>query len=204
MKNFIKTLGMALALIVQPVYAVPTLFFDGDMSYGASSGALSVVSVLTATQEINPSPELMGSSLTFSTSLTGVNVSSSIRTIGLFSSGTGDNISVTDGDSNNLLFGEFTSLSIMGRNNRSSGRITGTMSATTGLLESYFGEGQLIALVFNIDSVFSADMFDNSFAGNVDGRIVGQTLPVPAPGIFTLFWFGLILMGIKRIHARHI
>ena len=204
MKNFIKNLGLALVLIAQPAYALPTLFFDGDISYAASSGELSVSSVLTATQEITPSLELAGSSLTFSASLSSVDVSSSFVTIGLFTGEPGDGISLIDGDSNNLLFGEFTSLSIMGRNNRSSGRITGTMSATTGLLESYFGEGQLIALVFNIDSVFSADMFDNSFAGNVDGRIVGQTLPVPAPGIFTLFWFGLILMGIKRIHARHI
>ena len=204
MKNFIKTLGMALALIVQPVYAVPTLFFDGDMSYGASSGALSVVSVLTATQEINPSPELMGSSLTFSTSLTGVNVSSSIRTIGLFSSGTGDNISVTDGDSNNLLFGEFTSLTMMGRNGKDLGRITGTINATGGLLESYFGEGQLIALVFNIDTVFSANMFNNSFVGNIDGRIEGETQTLPAPDILTLLGFGLILMGIRKKYARHI
>ena len=204
MKNFIKNLGLALVLIAQPAYALPTLFFDGDISYAASSGELSVSSVLTATQEITPSLELAGSSLTFSASLSSVDVSSSFVTIGLFTGEPGDGISLIDGDSNNLLFGEFTSLSIMGRNNRSSGRITGTMSATTGLLESYFGEGQLIALVFNIDSVFSADMFDNSFAGNVDGRIVGHTLPVPAPGIFTLFWFGLILMGIKRIHARHI
>jgi len=204
MKHFIKIFGIALVLITQPVYALPTLFFDGDMSFDATSGGLSVTSVLTATQEITPSPELAGSSLTFSALLSGVDVSSSIATIGLFAGGPGDDISVIDGDFNNLLFGEFTSLSMMGRNGRDSGRITGTMNATGGLLESYFGEGQLIALVFNIDTVFSASMFDNSFAGNIDGRIEGEAQTVPAPGILALLGLGLILMSIRKTNARHI
>jgi len=203
-KGFTKIFGLIIALAASSAQALPTLYFDGDISYSSSSGELSVVSVLTATQEIFPSPELVGSSLDFSASLSSVDVSSSIRTIGQFSGGPGDDISVIDGDSNNLLFGEFTSLTMMGRNGKDSGRITGTMNATDGSLQSYFGQGQLIALVFNMNTVFSADMFNNSFTGNIDGRIEGEARPVPAPGVLALLGFGLIFMGIIRTHSRHL
>ena len=216
MKNLIKSLGLALVLLAQSAYAVPTLFFDGDITFtssdpgislqnAASSGSLgklSVTAVLSATQEIDPAPQLIGSSLTFSAFLTEVDISSSSITIGLFAGGAGYGITVVDGNSNNLLLGDFDNLEVLGRNGRDSGRVTGVMNATDGLLADMFGAGQLIALVFNIDTFFGADMFDSSFSGKIDGRIEGEARAVPAPGILTLLGLGLALMGvIRRKHA---
>lgn len=212
MKNFIKSLGFALALLAQPAHAVPTLFFDGDITFTSSDpgiglqsttsmgslGQLSVTAVLTATQEIDPIPELMGSSLTFSAFLTEVDTSSSSITIGLFAGGAGYDFTVIDGNSNDLLLGDFDSMEMLGRNGRDSGRVEGVMSTTDGLLADMFGAGQLIALVFNIDTFFGADMFDSSFSGNIDGRIEGEAPAVPAPGVLVLLSFGLVLMGVIR------
>ncbi len=84
MRNVIKSLGLILALLSQSAHAVPTLFFDGDLTYVASTGGLSVTAVLSASQEIDPAPQLMGSSMTFSATLDSVDTSNSFVTIGSF------------------------------------------------------------------------------------------------------------------------
>lgn len=197
MKNILKAFGLALALITTSAHAIPTLFFDGDMSYSASTGGFSVTSVLTATEDISPAPELIGSELTFSAVLGSVIADTRVTT-GLFDGVIGNDIQVTDGDLNDLLVGEFLDLEMMGRNGRDSGMVSGTVNATGGSLAEMFGAGNLIALQFNLSTVFSADMYDTDFVGHIDGRIEGESVPVPEPNILALFGFGLLLVGFAR------
>jgi len=195
MKNLIKGIGLALALITTSAHAIPTLFFDGDITYSASTGELSVTSVLTATEDVSPAPELVGSELTFSAVLDTIIAETSVTT-GIFDGVIGDDIQVTDGDLNSLLVGEFLDLEMMGRNGRDAGIVSGTVNATGGSLAEMFGAGNLIALQFNLSTVFSADMFDTDFIGSIDGRVEGEA--VPEPNVLALFGFGLVLMGLIR------
>ena len=43
MKTMIKSLGLALTLLAQTAYAVPTLFFDGNITYETRGGACPIL-----------------------------------------------------------------------------------------------------------------------------------------------------------------
>jgi hypothetical protein len=146
-------------------------------------------------------PELLGSSLSFSAFLSGTDTSNSRISIGLFDTA---NISITDGDTNNLLMGSFSDLKMFGRNGRSSGRVSGTVNATGGLLADMFGVGILSALEFNLSPAFSASMFDADFTGRVDGRLEGEVVAVPEPSILALLGLGLALISIPRFKSMQV
>ena len=195
MKNIIKGFGLVLAMVASSAHAIPTLFFDGDISFDATSGLLSVTSVLTATQDIAPAPELLGSSLDFTALFSSVDDSSSLFTAGIFGTTAGTDLTVIDGDSNTLLTGDFSSLILKGRNGLDSGLVKGTLDATGGSLQDEFGIGNLVALQFNLTTSFSVEMFANDFAGGIDGRIEGEAVEVPEPATPALLALGMLFIG---------
>lgn len=203
MKNLMKGFGFALAMMASSAQAIPTLFFDGDIDYSASTGLLSVDSVLTATADVMPAPALLGSSLNFSVLYNGTNAANSFYTVGLFGTSGGTDLTVLDGASNTLLTGNFDSFKMLGGNGFSSGLIIGTLSANGGDLQTAFGLGNLIALEFNLTTTFSATMFDNSFSGRIDGRIEGETVNVPEPGVSALLALGVLFIGFFNRAGRH-
>ncbi|MDT8281324.1 MAG: PEP-CTERM sorting domain-containing protein [Gammaproteobacteria bacterium] len=197
MKNIIKGFGLALALVTSSVHAIPTLLFDGDINYTAD-GWLTVTSELTGAIDVAPTiPTLLGSSLNFSVFLNSVDATNTRVTVGYFGTGAGTDLSVIDGGvtSNTLLTGNFNTLSVTGSNGRSSGLVEGTLNADGGALQSLFGIGNLIALQFNLNTVFSADMFDSSFYGAIDGRLEGEAVNVPEPSIPALLALGILFIG---------
>lgn len=198
MKNVMKGLIFSLTMVVSSAQAIPTLFFDGDITFNVSTGELLVTSTLTDTADINPTPELLNSRLTFSASF--VTSTSSTFTVGLFNGVDGNDFSVIGGDSTSLLIGEFSSLEMLGRNGSDSGRVTGVVNAKDGSLADMFGAGNLFALELNLSTVFSADMFNTDFNGKIDGRIEG--VAVPEPGILAMLGLGLALMGFINIRTK--
>lgn len=199
MKNILKGFIFALAMVASSAQAIPTLFFDGNITFNASTGVLSVTSTLVDTIDINPTPELLNSSLTFSASFL-TSTSSTYATVGQFSGIDGDDLSVIGGDLSSLLIGEFSSLTIGGVNGNDFGRVSGVVNATGGSLEAMFGAGNLFALELNLSTAFGADMFDADFNGNIDGRIEG--VAVPEPGILAILGLGLALMGFINIRTK--
>ena len=200
MKKIIKGFGVTLALVASSAYAVPTLFFDGDISY--RGGLLNVDSVLTATQDVAPAPELVDSIFDFTAELTSVDASSSFLTIGNFGTTVDTDLTVTDGNGIELLTGNFESLEMKGVNGFGIGLVTAVINSTGGSLEDEFGIGNLIAFEFNLSTSFSASMFDGFFAGDIDGRLLGEEkIGVPEPTPLALLALGLILVGFIK-HSR--
>lgn len=203
MKNFVRSLIAASLLVATYANALPTLFFDGDVNYNATTGELSVTTVLTATEDIALLPELSGSSLTFSALFMGAE-SYPVITGGDFGSAT---LSVIDGNAVNLLSAELSDLTMLGRNGRTSGRFKGITTATNGSLVSMFGAGKLSALGFNLIPGFSANMFEDDFTSRIDGRIVGEAITVtavPEPGTLALLGIGLAMLGVSKRKSKQL
>jgi hypothetical protein len=205
MRKIQAFIGAILIGVSLQVFAIPTLFFDGTISYDSSSNEIFVDSELAATDGIAPSPNLINSSLIFSAVLD--SVSSIILpsphpgvTVGLFSGIAGDDLTVIDGDSNTLLTGEFLDLELRGVNTLDFGSISGTFNATSGSLASDFSTGNLFALQLNLTTDFSTDMFRSNFSGDIEGRLEGT--PVPEPGILSLLSFGLLMLGLVKTLTR--
>ncbi len=182
--------------------AIPTLLFDGDMSFDASSSQLSVSTILTGSVDIVPAPTLLGSNLSFSATLDSVS-SDAFFTNGFLSGVAGDDLTVIGGGPELLLSGEFLDLVMSGVNDsvipgQNSGALDGVITATGGSLGGLFGTGDLIALQFNLNTVFSPGMFRQDFRGEIDGRIEG----VPEPQILTLLGLGITLIGFARLRIK--
>lgn len=200
MKLYIKGIGFTLALFSSAANAIPTLFFDGTINFDKASNMLSVDSVLTATDDLSSSVNIINSSLQFNALFDNIDTTNALFTLGNFTGVNGNDLVAVDGDNNTILTGDFTDLNIKGANGFNSGKVTGTLDATGGSLANEFGTGSnLIALQFNLSTSFSATMFDYDFNGDIDGRVEGGApTPVPAPGILALLAPGILLISLSR------
>lgn len=197
MKNIIKGFVLVLALVASSANAIPTLFFDGDISYDVASGLLSVTSALTATQDVSPAPELIGSSLNFSALFDYSAYNADFdATAGFFTTSSGTDLTAVDGDGISLLSGNFSSLRVVGFNGDDSGYVAGTLISNDGSLQDEFAMGNLIALEFNLTTNFSASMFKSDFSGGIVGRVEGEAVVgVPEPTTPALLALGVLLIG---------
>lgn len=201
MNKFQILAGVILFGFVIKAHAIPSLSFFGDVDYDASTGIMSVHTSLINSEDIMPTPVLGGSSLDFFTRLDTVDATNPLFTAGLFTGVPGDDITVIGGDSTLLLTGEFSDLMLRGFNDSvlsgsNSGQLSGVINATGGILAAMYGEGSLLALEFNLSTVFSPNMYRDSFSGFIDGSIDGVT--VPEPMTLTLLGLGLALIGANR------
>jgi len=194
--KFTKIISLVIALAAPSAQALPTLDFNGNISFDATTKQLSVMSTLIATHDILPEPSLVGT-LNFDALLNdtffgfGVNV-------GTFGTIAGqDDITVLDANNNILLTGNFTSLIMSGTDNADSGSITGEMVSTGGSLAAQFGAGNVLALAFNLPA-FNETMFDSNFAGNINGEIKG----VPEPSLLALLSIGILAIGYAGKRSR--
>ena len=201
MKNIIKGFGLALAMMASTAHAIPTLFFDGTINYDSTTGRLAVSSTLIDTFDIDPAPGLTGS-LNFETQFIDDFAGFGL-VIGSFGTVEGQNdIQVLDASSAELLTGNFSSLTMSGNDGSDNGTITGMLDSTGGLLESLFGIGNLIALEFNLSTMFDAAMFKTSFSGHIDGRIQGESIAVPEPTALALLSLGVLFVGFVNRATR--
>jgi hypothetical protein len=200
MNSIFKLIGILLFAHSMAVQAIPTLFFDGDISY--SAGQLNVNAQLTGTDGIAPLPETVNSSLDFTALLASVDTSFAGLTIGYFATNPGsDDLTVIDGNANLLLTGNFSDLAVFGANGNNAGNVYGFLTATGGSLATSFGVGNLVALQLNLDTAYSSTMFDStsSWSGNIDGNIQGEPVDVPEPGVINMLGFGLLLLGLTYL-----
>jgi hypothetical protein len=204
-------LGIVLLGAALEASAVPTLTFDGTVNFDASSGVLSVDSILTSSSDIFPVPTTgLGSSLQFSATLDPGSISSftdifgNVSTVSDFGGVLGDDLTVMDASSNTLLIGEFIDLTMFGRNGQGNGVLTGNVSATGGSLQSDFGTSHILAVEFILTPSFSfgPDMFRSDFGGEIDGDLTSTA--VPEPGIVAMLAMGLVLIGFVRPKHRHL
>jgi hypothetical protein len=211
MKNFTKIIGFVLALATTSAQAIPTLYFDGDISY--LSGELAVSASLTETTDILPTPTLDGSTLIFTAFLDSVETLTAsgcfffcaTSTKGNFvgdASSSVDDLEIYDGDGTTLLLSaKFSSLSLEGANGGTTGEVIGLLSATGGSLENIFDGSDLFALQLNLSTTFSSTMYDmydgqEGFTGMVDGNIEGHSVAEPSP--LALLGLGILIAGFAR------
>lgn len=197
--------GIGMLLLAFNVAAYPLLTFDGGMNYNSETKLFGVAGTLTGAQDISSAPLLSGSTFQFA----GLFDSSSIYTnasitvakfIGL-TGGSAPLLQVIDGNSILLLEGELSGLVMGGANGSSTGALGATFNPTGGSLINEFAVGaRLFALQLNLTTNFDITMFNQSFAGNVDGRLSAPaSVSVPEPGVLVLFMLGL---GVLVISTR--
>ncbi|MDH5612113.1 MAG: PEP-CTERM sorting domain-containing protein [Gammaproteobacteria bacterium] len=206
MKNFVTGIFVVFTMMMaSSVQAIPTLFFDGSINYTVDSGELQVSAALTETTDINPAPELSGSSMNFSVFFDTVETYSAscffcaTSTRGSFHGATDaliNDLEIFDGNGNTLLTAKFLGLSLEGINGGTTGEVIGLLNATGGSLEYLFGSSDLFALQLGLDTVFSNTMYDSNFTGMVDGNIKGNSVPEPSP--LALLCLGLLMVILVR------
>lgn len=202
MKTLLKGIGLVLALIAGSAQAIPTLYFNGTISFNFSTNILGVNSDLTATDDISPIPNWSGGKLTLSATYLNTTTPFPYLTVNHFGNG---NMTVTDGSANTLLQGNFSELLVNNIIGQDGGVLKGTFNAISGSLASEFKPGNLFSLGFNMNP--SNDQ--NVVSGNINGHMSGQDVSVPEPGILALLVLGVVLIGFagkqmgrsKQFHA---
>jgi hypothetical protein len=201
--NIIQTLiGVMLFAFVIKANAIPTLFFDGNVGYTASSGMLDVNAMLIGSEDIAPAPVLTGSIFDLSAIFLGLGAGSSATvTVGDFGGLAGDDLRIVGGDSTVLLEADLNALQMRGANGSDFGLMTATFAATGGSLLNSFSSSELFALQLNLTTTFNEGMFRSDFRGQIDGNL--KSSAVPEPDIMALLAMGLVLMSlVTRLNKK--
>lgn len=191
----IKHLIFAVLLAISgTAQALPTLYFDGQFHFDASTGLMTIDAVVEGGVDLSHAIQPQGSTFSLVARLGGVG-SNGPFVEALFGGVDGSDLTVLNGGDAGLLLGaDVNSLLMSGFQGDDIGFLDGMLVAQSGLLLSdFFNDVTLFALQLELTAPFSMDMFLTSFSGMVDGQIVGKPgeIAVPEPGSLALFVIGL-------------
>jgi len=200
LRNFLA--GVVLLGTSQVALAVPTYYFDGQITYDSGSGALDITGALTGYDDLSVVPVTVGSSVVFHATFDSSSYSNPI-TEGTFLGTGGTDFSITDGSPALMLEGGINSLVITGADGSDLGVLQGEVSPDAGATLGDFSDpSSVFSLLLNLDTVFSSTMFASDFSGQVDGSlrpIPNNPQEVPLPAAIWLFGSGLLgLFGVAR------
>ena len=207
--------------------SLPDYFFNGPVTYDASSGTLSIstgvggaeifsstglpapYAVIPTTQ---PGSNIPGSEIVLSMSLVPGSVSDNgLVTTASFATAPGFQAALYLGNGSGgtaatpVLTGTLSGLQVGGLDGNNFGELTGYLHPTGGLAYAYFSNpSDVIALNFDLSTTFGGSMFGSSFAGQINGQVESTTAPVPLPASVALLGPALGLLawgGVRRRRA---
>lgn len=210
-----KLLGFAIFSVLLSVaiqaQAIPTLFFDGNLSYDKDFGILYINAHLDGSDGLPDNPASFGSLMTVS-ALYSASYTEDYYTTGIFLTALLDpDISIINdnGEGDILLKGDVSQLVLEGLNNTGLGYLTGQITLTGGsLLGDFSSPSNVISLTLNLTTrindsdipyMFNPDMFKANFSGQIDGKIYSTPVPEPA----TLILFSLCIPAIVGMRKKN-
>lgn len=218
----VRTLSvMALGLSASPMsYAgtVADYFFNGPIAYSVTGQTLSVDTGSQGAELISstglpapyavvptgqPGSNIAGSEVMLSMSLVAGSVTDNgFATTASFSTPTGYQAELYLGNgsggtaSTPVLTGTLSNMQVSGFDGSNTGVLTGYLHPTGGLAYSYFSDpSDVIALDFDLSTNFSAEMYQASFNGQINGQVESAPPVVPLPPALPLLLSGLALIG---------
>ena len=206
----LMVLSFLLLLTSLPAQAIPSLFYDGRISYSAASGLLTLDAALVGSNDLTDPALVTGGSLNLSAAFIASASSGSVTT-DFFGTAPGMDFTVLGGDGSILLEGEFLSLALKGANGLDVGVLLAEATPTGGsALADFTAPSKLFALQLNMTSVFGASLFDSDFSAQADGRLAAiegePPAGVPEPREWALLIFGLLFWCgdwlMRRVRAR--